>query len=39
MKGIIVVPIVLGSVLLLAGGAVFGVALYKGSKKTTVETK
>ena len=39
MKGIIVVPIVLGSVLLLAGGAVFGVALYKGSKNTTIETK
>ena len=39
MKGIIIVPIVLGSTLLLAGGIVFGVALYKNSKNSTVETK
>ena len=39
MKGIIVVPILLGSVLLLAGGAVFGIAVYKNSKNSTVETK
>ena len=39
MKGIIVVPIVLGSVLLLAGGVVFGLAVYKSSKNSSIETK
>ena len=39
MKGLIAIPIVIGSVLLLAGGALFGVALYKGSKNSQIETK
>ena len=38
MKGIIVVPIVLGSVLLLAGGAVFGIAVYRNSKNSSITT-
>ena len=39
MKGLIAIPIVIGSVLLLAGGALFGVALYRGSKNSQIETK
>ncbi|MBQ6730493.1 MAG: DUF4097 family beta strand repeat protein [Bacilli bacterium] len=39
MKGLIVVPIIIGSALLLAGGALFGVAVYKSSKNSTLETK
>ena len=39
MKGLIAIPIVIGSVLLIAGGALFGIAAYKSSKNNTVETK
>ncbi len=39
MKGLIAIPIVIGSVLLIAGGALFGVAVYKSSKNSTIETK
>ena len=39
MKGLIAIPIVIGSVLLIGGGALFGYAAYKSSKNNTVETK
>lgn len=39
MKGLIAIPIVIGSLLLIGGGALFGVAVYKSSKNNTVETK
>ena len=39
MKGLIAIPIVIGSLLLIGGGALFGVAAYKSSKNNTVETK
>ena len=39
MKGLIIIPIVIGSGLLIAGGALFGVAAYKSSKNNAVETK
>lgn len=39
MKGLIAIPIVIGSVLLIGGGALFGVAAYKSSKNNAVETK
>ena len=39
MKGLIIIPIVIGSGLLIAGGALFGVAAYKSSKNNAVEEK
>ncbi len=39
MKGLIAIPIVVGSLLLIGGGALFGVAVYKSSKNSTIETK
>ena len=39
MKGLIAIPIVIGSVLLIGGGALFGYAAYKSSKNNTVEIK
>ena len=39
MKGLIAIPIVIGSVLLIGGGALFGYAAYKSSKNNAVETK
>ena len=39
MKGLIAIPIVIGSLLLIGGGALFGVAVYKSSKNSAVETK
>ena len=39
MKGLIIIPIVIGSGLLIAGGALFGVAAYKSSKNNAVEAK
>ena len=39
MKGLIAIPIVIGSILLIGGGALFGVAAYKSSKNNAVEPK
>ena len=39
MKPFVIIPIVIGSALLIAGGALFGVAVYRNSQNSTIETK
>ena len=39
MKPFVIIPIVIGAALLVAGGTIFGLAAYKASQNSTIETK